>query len=52
LERLPGIGPSRAKAILTYRGQHGNFQDLRELARVPGIPNRLVSQLAGKLVVP
>ncbi len=37
LETLPGIGPSRAKDILTYRETNGSFQTVDDLINVPGI---------------
>lgn len=52
LERLPGIGPTRAKAILAYRQSHGPFASVEELEKVPGIPRRLVVQLAAQVAVP
>jgi competence protein ComEA len=37
LERLPGIGPSRARAVLELRGRLAHFSRLEELLRVKGI---------------
>jgi len=37
LERLPGIGPSRAQAILALRARLTRFTRLEELLRVKGI---------------
>ena len=37
LERVKGIGPAKAQAILDYRKRSGAFQSLDELARVRGI---------------
>jgi competence ComEA-like helix-hairpin-helix protein len=36
LDGLPGIGRSRAAAIVQYRTQHGPFGQLEDLGRVPG----------------
>lgn len=42
LAKLPGIGPSLAKAIIRYRDKHGPFTTVDDLLKVPGIgPNRL-----------
>lgn len=42
LEALPGIGPTLANAIVSYRDQNGPFQSVEELVHVPGIgPTRL-----------
>jgi competence protein ComEA len=37
LEELPGIGPSKARAILEERAAHGPFRDAEDLTRVRGI---------------
>lgn len=37
LETLPGIGPSKASAIIEYRTANGPFSTLNELDSVPGI---------------
>ena len=41
LQALPGIGPALASRIVAYRFEHGPFQTVEDLLRVPGIgPNR------------
>ena len=37
LESLPGIGPSKAAAIIAFRADHGSFSSLADLDQVPGI---------------
>ena len=37
LETLPGIGPSRAAAIIEYRSTNGAFTSISQLDAVPGI---------------
>ena len=37
LESLPGIGETRASAIVSYRQANGPFQNINEITRVPGI---------------
>ena len=37
LESLPGIGPSKANAIIEYRTANGVFTSLSQLDAVPGI---------------
>jgi competence protein ComEA len=46
LERLPGVGPSRARAILAYRDKNGPFADPRDLERVPGLGPKMARRLA------
>lgn len=51
LERLPGVGPSRARAILAYRDKNGPFADPRELERVPGVGPKLARRLSDLVTV-
>ena len=37
LEAVPGIGESRAQAIIDYRERNGPFSNIRELTKVEGI---------------
>ena len=37
LDRLPGIGPVRAQAILDYRKQSGDFRTIEDIEKVKGI---------------
>ena len=37
LEALPGIGETRARAIIAYREQYGPFHNTNELTKVKGI---------------
>ncbi len=37
LEYLPGIGETRARAIIAYREQYGPFHNINELTKVAGI---------------
>lgn len=51
LQTLPGIGPARANAILTYRQQHGRFRAVTELQSVPGIGPVLYERIAPYVTV-
>ena len=51
LADLPGIGPSKAAAILAYRKLHGPFKSLEELLAVPGIGPKTVEQVRSRLQV-
>ncbi|WP_019412660.1 helix-hairpin-helix domain-containing protein [Paenisporosarcina sp. TG20] len=45
LMTLSGIGPSKAKAIITYRDEHGLFQSVEELKDVTGIGDQTLENL-------
>ncbi len=49
LDSLPGIGPSKAAAILQYRQEHGPFAVVDELARVPGFGAGAVARLRDRV---
>ncbi|MBX2809804.1 MAG: helix-hairpin-helix domain-containing protein [Cellvibrionaceae bacterium] len=37
VERLKGVGPSKARAIIEWREQHGNFTHIEQLLEIKGI---------------
>ena len=43
---LPGIGETRANAIIRYREEHGGFRDITEIRNVSGIGESLYSNIA------
>lgn len=51
LDRLPGIGPSKAEAILKYREEHGPFKSVEELKNVSGIGEKTLEKLLPYLTV-
>ncbi len=48
LQSLPGIGASKAAAIVAYREANGNFGSLDDLAKVKGIGTKMLAKLRGK----
>jgi competence protein ComEA len=52
LDRLPGIGPARAAAILQERERRGRFTSVEELSRVPGLGPSAIARLRDRVVVP
>lgn len=51
LQTLPGIGPTRSQAILTYRQEHGPFLDIADIRNVPGIGETTYQQIKDLIVV-
>ena len=51
LDALPGVGPSRAQAIVDYRSQHGAFKSVDELRNVKGIGDKTFAELKPLLSV-
>ena len=45
LMTLPGIGETKAAAILSYRSLHGPFTSLDELLNVPGIGHAILDDI-------
>lgn len=52
LEELPGIGPAKAEAIIQYREEHGPFQQVSDVAKVPGIGEKLWKRFQDQIMVP
>lgn len=50
-EKLSGIGPAKAKAIVIYRQLHGPFKTVDELINVKGIGPRTLEKIRAQLVV-
>jgi competence protein ComEA len=46
LETLPGIGPSKAAAIVRFRTEHGPLHKADDLLQIPGIGPATVARLA------
>lgn len=51
LESLPGIGPSKAAAIVQYRTDHGPFKSVDELDNVPGIGSATLAALRDQVTI-
>ncbi len=45
LEKLPGIGEEKAKAIIIEREKRGRFQSIDELSEISGITRNLLNQI-------
>ena len=51
LTQLPGIGPSTAAAIITFREQNGPFAGVEAITNVPGIGNARLEQIRHLITV-
>jgi competence protein ComEA len=51
LDALPGIGPAKARAIVRYREEHGEFAAVEGLADVPGLSRAVLARLKETVVV-
>lgn len=51
LMTLPGIGESRAKAIISYREQHGAFTKIEDIMKISGIKQAAFLKIKDKITV-
>lgn len=51
LMTLPGIGESKAEAVISYREEHGMFQKIEEIMNISGIKEAVFLKIKDKIVV-
>jgi competence protein ComEA len=51
LDALPGIGPSKAQAIIDYRNEHGRFNSIEDIQNVKGIKGGEFSKIKDSIRV-
>jgi competence protein ComEA len=51
LDKLPGIGPSIAQAIIDYRTTNGPFQQIEDINNVKGIGDALFAKIKDQITV-
>ena len=51
LQALPGIGPSSAASIVSFRQEYGYFRSVADLSKVPGIGPATIAKIANLITV-
>lgn len=51
LQTLPGIGPSKADAIIKYRQENGVFKNIEEIKNVSGIGDKTFEKIKPQITV-
>ncbi|MCX6807113.1 MAG: helix-hairpin-helix domain-containing protein [Candidatus Berkelbacteria bacterium] len=51
LESLPGIGPTKAKAIIEYRDKYGHFGVKKDIIKVKGIGEKTYEKISGLIEI-
>jgi competence protein ComEA len=51
LQNLPGIGPSKAASIISYRNENGPFQSIDDLKNISGIGDKTFEKLKESIMV-
>lgn len=51
LQTINGIGPAKAEAIITYREEHGEFQQIEDLRNISGFGEKTIERLKNQLTV-
>lgn len=51
LDLLPGLGPAKATAIVTYREKNGDFKRIEDIQNVPGIGPSIFEQIKDLITI-
>lgn len=51
LMTLPGVGESKAKAIVGYRDEHGNFSSIEDIKQITGIKDGVFNKIKDQITV-
>lgn len=50
-QKLPGVGESKAKAIIEYRNTNGNFNSIEDIKNVSGIGDSLFEKIKNNITI-
>ena len=51
LMTLPGVGQSKAQAILDYRDTNGSFRQIEDIMQISGIKDGIFQKIKDKITV-
>ncbi len=51
LQKLPGVGPTKAERVVAYRSKRGKFRRVKDLRRVKGFGYKTIKKLEPHLAV-
>lgn len=51
LQTINGIGPAKAEAIIMYREEHGEFQQIEDLRNISGFGEKTIERLKSELTI-
>lgn len=51
LTSIPGVGPSRARDIISYREAHGGFKSVEDIMNVPGIKEGVFNKIKDYITI-
>jgi competence protein ComEA len=49
LQRTKGLDKQKAKAIIEYRAEHGAYDSLDDLEKIPGMSHEVVTRIAPEI---
>ncbi|GGJ63202.1 competence protein ComEA [Anoxybacillus voinovskiensis] len=51
IQKIQGIGPTKAAAIIAYREEHGPFRKIEDLLNVSGIGEKSLEKMKGQIII-
>ena len=51
LQTIPGVGESKAQAIITYREENGGFKSIEEITNVSGIGDSTFEKIKNNITI-